>query len=359
MIQGLTLQELAQTVVRHASGKEDFMAPANAPRYSLGEKNAIRVALGERDFGLTTGAEAQVEDFLGIPRRYATKLAGMAPELLVTNLNGLTERQGVSTRRMIRTLDGNARAFLSDTYKRVDNEEVFDGVYPVLEKLGASIESCNISDDYMHIQAILHRTEGEIRPGDVVKSGFVISNSEVGRGALTVRHLIFRLVCSNGMIRAEDTRRRTHVGGSYLQDDLNWLALSTETQQLKVRAMVAELGEYMEAISTGERFEAALAQIREAADQPIPAEPKVVIESLGARYNLRAAEQDSALLALAESRDYTRWGLANATTWIANDASSYDRGVELEAVGGSIMALGRREYAALAHVDRTQVTVDA
>ena len=40
MIQGLTLQELAQTVVRHASGKEDFLVPSTAPRYSLGEKNA-------------------------------------------------------------------------------------------------------------------------------------------------------------------------------------------------------------------------------------------------------------------------------------------------------------------------------
>lgn len=356
MIKGMTPDELAQTVLRHASGKQDFLAPSSSLVYDLDSKdNSIRVQLPNADsFRLTQNASAQVTDFLNIPRRFATMLQEKAPSLLLDNLNGLSMRSG-NGRRMLRTLDGSARAFLSDSYRRIDNEEVFDGIFPAMQRLGATIESCNVSDDYMHIQAVLHRSQGEVRPGDVVKSGFVISNSEVGRGALSVRPMLWRLVCSNGMIVTEKARRQAHVGGSYLiNEDTSWLALSTETQKAKVRAMVLEMGEYLEAISTGDRFEAILSKMRDAADTPLPAEPKVVVEALAARYDLRANEADSALLAMAEQRDYTRWGLANAVTWIANSSESYDRAVELEAVGGSIMALRGREWSTLANSPKEQ-----
>lgn len=358
MIQGMTIEELAQTVVRHASGKEDFLVPASSITFSKDKDNAIHIALpSDRAFKMTSNASGQVTEFLGIPRRFANTLQAQVPDLLLTNLNTLTARQ--PARRLLRVLDSNARAFLSDSYRRVDNEEVFDGIYPALRALGATIESCNISDDYMHIQAIMHHTEGEIRVGDVVKSGLVISNSEVGRGALTVRRMLWRKVCSNGMIVQEPARRQAHIGGSWVPaEDNSWLALSPETQRLKVKAMVAEFGEYLQAISTGERFEALISKLRDAADTPLPAEPKVVVESLAARYDLRAPEADSALLALAEGRDYSRWGLANAITYVANSSDSYDRGVELEAVGGSIMAMGKGAWSELALVPKQRTLGD-
>ena len=38
-----------------------------------------------------------------------------------------------------------------------------------------------------------------MRPGDVVQAGVSISNSETGRGAVSVCPLVYRLVCTNGM----------------------------------------------------------------------------------------------------------------------------------------------------------------
>lgn len=347
MKQGLELNELAATVIRHASGKEDFMVPSNALRFAMSPQNAIEVALpNDRTFGLTDNAIGQTTEFLGIPRRFASKLQTEVPDLLLTNLNTLSGRS--PNRRMLRTMDGMGRAFLSDSYRRVDNELVFDGLFPTLLKLGAQMESCNISEDFMHLQTVFHSVEGEIRKGDVVKYGVTISNSEVGRGALSIRPMLYRLVCTNGMIVADQTKRHAHVGGGYLaNEDMGWLALSTETQQLKVRAMVAELGEYLEALASPEMFDRTLNKFRDAADQVLPAEPTPVVESLAARYSLSANEKTSALIALAESKDYTRWGLANAVTWIANDVPNYDRAVELEALGGTIMALSGGAFKAL------------
>ena len=293
------------------------------------------------------------------PSKFATRLEQDFPDLLTHSLNTIMAKQ--DDKRMIRTLDGNARAFMSDSYRRIDNELVFDGMYPVLTRLQAKIESVNVSDDYFHLQATMPKVEGEIRKGDVVRYGVTIRNSEVGRGALSVSPLIYRLVCTNGMVLADQIRRRAHIGGSYLDglQDQSWVALSSETQMLKTRVMIAELGEYLEAMASPEMFQKTLATLRDAADENLPAEPTMVVESLGARYNLNRPETDSALIALAESKDYSRWGLANAVTLLANSSGSYDRAVELETLGGRIMQLNRLDYNALARMPKAGEVIDA
>ena len=48
--------------------------------------------------------------------------------------------------------------------------------------------------------AAMIRTKGEPGTGDIVQAGVVISNSETGLGAVCIQPLIYRLVCSNGMV---------------------------------------------------------------------------------------------------------------------------------------------------------------
>ena len=49
-------------------------------------------------------------------------------------------------------------------------------------------------------------------PGDIVQAGVMISNSEVGLGAVSIQPLVYRLVCTNGMIVNDMGERRHHVG---------------------------------------------------------------------------------------------------------------------------------------------------
>ena len=85
-------------------------------------------------------------------------------ELLVTNLNRRMARRG-DDRRMVRTLEGTARAFLSDGFRRIDNEIVVDGLVPVAMKMGGLLKSVNVSDDYMNLTILFPKIEGEIRRG--------------------------------------------------------------------------------------------------------------------------------------------------------------------------------------------------
>ena len=52
----------------------------------------------------------------------------------------------------------------------------------------------------MYIKVVNKRLEAEVVPGDIVQSGVIISNSEVGLGSVNIQPLVYRLVCSNGMV---------------------------------------------------------------------------------------------------------------------------------------------------------------
>jgi hypothetical protein len=133
------------------------------------------------------------------------------PALLDRNVN--TWLQSEEERRMLRTLDGQVRAVLSDRYRRLDNFDLAESVLPILQQLPeVRFESVELTETKMYLKCITPRLKYEMAPGDVVQAGVVISNSEVGQGTLSVQPLLFRLVCSNGLIAADRSLRKTHVG---------------------------------------------------------------------------------------------------------------------------------------------------
>lgn len=66
---------------------------------------------------VTDHAHGQIAQRLDIPAKYYNRMRSEAPALLAANVNNWFQEQ--PERRMIRTLDGKARAFLSDRYRRV------------------------------------------------------------------------------------------------------------------------------------------------------------------------------------------------------------------------------------------------
>jgi hypothetical protein len=56
------------------------------------------------------------------------------------------------------------------------------------------------------------------------------------------------------------------------------------------------------------------------------------------------------LYAYLEGGDRTRFGLANAVTSLANAHTDYDRGVELEKIGGEVLMTNAAEWKAISTV---------
>ena len=71
------------------------------------------------DFGINPLAHQQIASRLGIPIKYYQRMQAEAPALLDENVNNLLEQ--TPAKRMVRVMDGNVRAFLSDLYRRLDN----------------------------------------------------------------------------------------------------------------------------------------------------------------------------------------------------------------------------------------------
>jgi len=66
------------------------------------------------------------------------------PDVLASTVNALFQRE--PDQRMIRTLDGRVRAFLSDRYRPLDNDELAEVVFPTLANLDVEILSCEITE---------------------------------------------------------------------------------------------------------------------------------------------------------------------------------------------------------------------
>ena len=186
MKQGRTLEQIGIELERQRNARKDFLADTRNLIFKTEGKRsglAVMTEKGGYEFGVTDLAHQQIATRLGIPYRYYQKMQQEAPALLDENIN--TWFRDTPERRMVRVLDGNVRAFLSDRYRRLDNLELCAAVLPDIRDMkGASIESCEVTDRHLYLKVINKKLKAEVAVGDVVQAGFVISNSEVGLGSL-------------------------------------------------------------------------------------------------------------------------------------------------------------------------------
>lgn len=287
---------------------------------------------------IQTTAHRQVSAYLNIPRKYYDQMLQENSGLLAQNVNSWLHKQ--SEQRMIRTIDGRARAFLSSCYRRIDNLDITKITLPLIGKMSdAHYESCQITDDYMYIKVVNPRLTAEVVPGDIVQAGVVISNSETGQGAVSVQPLIYRLVCSNGMTVNDAGTRKNHVGQVNSADE-NFLLYSQETLEADDRTFVMKLQDTVRAAVDEARFSVILDKLRESADKKlntadIPDVVKLATSSLG----ITDTESEGVFRHLIKDAYYTLYGLANAVTRYSQDVEDYDRASKLEELGYSVITM--------------------
>ena len=242
---------------------------------------------------------------------------------------------------MIRVLDGNVRAFLSDRYRRLDNLELCAAVLPVINEMkGANIESCEVTPSHLYIKVVNRKLKAEVRVGDVVQAGFVVSNSEVGLGSLRVEPLVFRLVCKNGLICKDLAQKKYHVGRQVnLSDDSAYEVYSDETLAQDDKAFFMKVQDIVRTAVDEAKFLLTVDKMREATQIPLEHNPVKSVELLADKFLLTENERGDILRQLFFGGDNTRYGLINAVTSASKIAKSYERATELERIGGEILAL--------------------
>lgn len=135
MKNGRSLQELALELERQREAKRDFIADSSLMSMANTDQGlSLQINNGSQHeaFGINDIAHRQIGSYLKIPAVYYERMRSAAPDLLTANVNNWLLSQEPNTRRMIRTLDGTARAFLSDRYRRIDNYEIATTVLPII-----------------------------------------------------------------------------------------------------------------------------------------------------------------------------------------------------------------------------------
>ena len=348
IMQGDTVRQTLTTVMENAKSKRDYVISAPLMRMNDDQEITWDSAAGPVITVPTAHASNQLADYLGIPRKFLERIQKDAPDLISVNVNRLLETH-VGESRMIRTMAGTSRAILSDRYRRLDHEDLCESIIipEILGNPNYEIESIKVTGSKFYCQIVTPKMQGEIRVGDPIQFGIQISNSEIGLGAWDISTFIKRLRCKNGMTGLDFGRKKAHIGGRVFGDGETGI-LTDETQKAIDTAFWMESRDYIKSLTSQDSFDKVMASLRETANEPVKGDPALVVEELSSRFSLRENESKSVLYSFLSENDHTRWGLANAVTEVANAHTSYDRAVELQGMGGTIMALAGKDWNSIA-----------
>jgi Domain of unknown function (DUF932) len=341
MLKGISLTELARKIEGQRQLKRDYVADTATMTMQIqSDKKPVLELPDHGTFPIMNLAHDQIGARTNIPSKYYDRMLTDAPDLLAINVN--TWFRQAPERRMVRTLGGDTRAFLSNRYQRIEHEQIAEAALPVLAELpGVEIKSCDVTDRRLYIHFVVPTVQGEVKVGDVVQAGGIIQNSEVGLGSVSVAGLIWRLWCLNGA-KTQDTFRRNHVGRQVDEGELEW---ADDTQMADDKAILLKVRDMVRAVVDETRFKATLNKLRTlSTDAKVTGDPTKAVEVLAQKVGASENERGGILRALIEGGDLSAWGMLNAVTAQAHTAGSYDRAVELEAAGGSLIELPTTEW---------------
>ena len=331
---GRSLTELATEIQRQAQSKADFIA--NTRQLQMLEDGKSLALESQGEFSVTDLALSQIGERVGIPTKYLRKMQEEAPQLLATNVNHWFGERPET--RMVRTLDGTARAFLSNRYMRVDNYDVAETALPVLlNTAGLRIASCEVTENRLYIKAVTDRVQREVK----------ISNSEVGLGSVLVSPFAHFLLYTNGIVR-EGGKRWNHIGRHADEKDEVYALLTDETRQADDKALLLKVRDTIRASLDEGLFTRWVDRLEGTTERKLEGDVTKAVEVLSNRLSLTQDEQSSVLRHLIEGGDLSQYGLINAVTRPAEDAKSYDRATELEMAGATVLDLKPTEWRDLA-----------
>jgi hypothetical protein len=358
-----SLQDLAAELTRQRDAKQDYLADTRKIGVELqNEKWPVVILDGVypdwqqtnlRPHPIRPIAHRQLGDFSGIQAKYYDKMLKDAPELLVANLNHWLDK--TPDTRMVRTLDGNMRAFLSKTYRTLDNFDCFEAVYPVLERNNLRIESCEITERKLYIKAVVTDRKVEVKAEStewgkghnqihVIQPGIVISNSETGFSSVSIKPAIHDTHCSNLAVFTKDAARKIHVQGALKIDDAVMQYIKDDTRRAADIAFWKTIQDLTEACLEGSLFDKYVDGVRESMGLKVEGNPAKMIEVLAKDLSLTEHEKDGIIERLIKSGEPTKYGVQAAITSMSQATEDYDRASELEEIGGRVIELSPTQW---------------
>ena len=128
MKSGRSIQDVSREILRQQEAKADYLVATDRLHMDTwGDSPVIRVLDREgidqiEPLEIQQTAHQQIGTYLDIPSKYYDRMLQRDPALLSYNVNRWFQKE--PEQKLLRTMDGKARAFLSNRYRRIDNLDI-------------------------------------------------------------------------------------------------------------------------------------------------------------------------------------------------------------------------------------------
>lgn len=301
------------------------------------EASRLRIVLPDgNSYRLHENAVGQISDKASLPLRFANHLLSKGPwgaELLAENFRRLY-RNGNGSRYLIRTVGGETRGFLTDSYKRLDSSRLVDAFTAVCHEMNAYPVQGFALDTRIGIRAILPVVFEPV-PGECLVFGINWQSSDFGRGANSISLFLMRLWCLNGAT-LDEVMRQVHFGRK-LDDNIEFSAATIELDTL---ANISKMKDVVRSAFSEKNIETTLGAIKKANEENI--DPKTALQML--KQKLNGSEVEMAIEAYNSPdivnlpQGNTVYRLSNAVSWISQAARiTTERRMELDRFAGELL----------------------
>lgn len=276
-----------------------------------------------RETELSRYSMSQLCSRLGVPIRYIDKcFATGRTELVAENINSWV--QDFNRSLFIREYDNHIRGILSDRYVTLDTPDIMEVVADVIDSSQYSTKGYYLSPERFHARIVQNDMMNVA--GEDLFAGVQIDSSDVGRSTLIVRFMVFKQVCTNGLIIAKDSGilfEQRHIGIT-----LDGFRDNFKESIKQIPVLIEDSIAMIEgARKRNEKYDikSFTEKQRESFEEMIKNKTRMSDESIAKTIGI-----------MTEKYSPTRWGLVNSLTEIAQDFT-LERRIEIEKVAGDLL----------------------
>lgn len=347
-------------VERQKTTKKDYIADTRKLQARVIDNNlVINVGTGSTDalMGLKPTARRQMAQRFKVPGDYMNRLLADPKHLplAASTLNHFFAND--PSKNMLRTLDGNVRAFLSNKYRPLDNVDLFYLAMEELDKVGAEPWYVRLADDSFRLYAVAKGTSAEVTTtrkfgdgshdikhfgdggsggtggkADIHHPAISIENSETGEGGLRVRAADLRTACTNLLVT--DMGVMAIHSGSRKEEE-GFLSAETVAADSKVTWM--KVRDLIRTAFDADKFKKMIDLMNGATQEEI-VDAVAVVEALAATNYIPGDVKDSIRNRFISGGDKSRYGLIQAVTFEAHNGDlDTEKRNQLNDAGGKLL----------------------
>ncbi len=393
-----TLADMVTILRNQRVRRLDVVAPASAIHAhdgnliignTVSQLGADGVTSAAGTYRPTAVADEGIADKLGINLAYLRRLRASRPDLWDANVNGWLHGDQFAgyaaddRRFLVRLFQaegdglGVARAFLSDSYKVIDNldalmatlegirqagtDVAFDGLDLTERRLYARVVAPSVralapallagyrspfgGRTYVpgggwtpeQARAAAAREGRGYAPGTepVLFAGFVISNSEVGDGAWSITPRVVAEICGNGLQITADITRAIHLGSRQEQGIVRY---SADTMDKELALITARARDAVATFLSADYLIGKITEMERKAGVPVTHPDQTVRQvAKAAKFSDQTAE--AILGHFIRGGQLTAGGVMQAVTSVAQTVDDADSAHELEACALRVLDL--------------------